>query len=148
MATRTAYGTIRKKGERGSDYGQPRQRLKSRKFEVGDRIRTKDSDMALGTVVRVGTTYLTVDFDGIGISDIHRAEVVHSSSLTRKPRLPNPGNAIKIYGRCLRIEAIKTRKHLYGGKVSTANQKYFHDFTTKNAIIYGLPDGSLLIKAK
>lgn len=60
----------------------------------------------------------------------------------------NPTNGTKIYGRCLRIEAIKTVPHTYGGKPSRAGQKYFHDFTTKNAMIYGLPDGSLLIKAK
>lgn len=60
----------------------------------------------------------------------------------------NPKNAVKIYGRCLRIEAVKAVPHSYGGKASAAGQKYFHDFATKNAMIYGLPDGSLLIKAK
>lgn len=59
-----------------------------------------------------------------------------------------PSKAVKIYGRCLRIEAVKMRSHLYGGKKTAATQKYFHDFTTKNAMIYGLPDGSLLIKAR
>lgn len=60
----------------------------------------------------------------------------------------NPQNAIPIYGRVLRIEAEKTWPHEYGGKKSQAKQKYFHDFSTKNVILYGLPDGSLLIKAK
>jgi hypothetical protein len=60
----------------------------------------------------------------------------------------NPRNAVKIYGRCLRIEAVKMRSHTYGGKKAAATQRYFHDFTAKNAMIYGLPDGSLLIKAK
>lgn len=60
----------------------------------------------------------------------------------------NPAGAVKIYGRCLRIEAIKTVSHSYGGKPTTGGQRYFHDFTTKNAMIYGLPDGSLLIKSK
>ena len=54
---------------------------------------------------------------------------------------------IQIYERYLRIEAVKMRKHSYGGKSTAAGQRYFHDFTTKNARIYGLPDGSLLIKA-
>src|SRR5262245_16246787 len=58
-----------------------------------------------------------------------------------------PKGAVKIYGRCLRIEAVKLRSHLYGGKSTRGDQKYFHDFTTKHAMIYGLPDGSLLIKA-
>lgn len=60
----------------------------------------------------------------------------------------NPSNAIPIYGRVLRIEAEKTWPHEYGGKESSPSQKYFHEFTTKNAMIYGLPDGSLLIKSK
>lgn len=59
----------------------------------------------------------------------------------------SPRGAVKIYGRCLRIEAVKTSAHTYGGETTRAGQKYFHDFTTKNAMIYGLPDGSLLIKA-
>lgn len=59
-----------------------------------------------------------------------------------------PEGATLIYGRCLRIEAVKMVKHNYGGEPVQAGQKYFHDFTSKNAVIYGLPDGSLLIKAK
>jgi len=58
-----------------------------------------------------------------------------------------PRGAVKIYGRCLRIEAVKLRAHTYDGKPTPGGQKYFHDFTTKHAMIYGLPDGSLLIKA-
>lgn|SRR5574342_1434688 len=58
----------------------------------------------------------------------------------------NPG--VPIYGRVIRIEAEKTWPHEYGGQESKATQKYYHDFTSKNAMIYGLPDGSLLIKAK
>jgi len=64
-----------------------------------------------------------------------------------KGRLPNPSGT-KIYGRCLRIEAVKTVAHTYGGKTVKAGQKYFHDFRSKNAMIYGMPDGSLWIKAK
>lgn len=60
----------------------------------------------------------------------------------------NPQGAVKIYGRCLRIEAIKMVSHVYGGKPARAGQKYWHDFTTKNAIIYGMPDGSLRIVSK
>jgi hypothetical protein len=70
--------------------------------------------------------------------------------LSKRPGTLNPPmrGAVKIYGRCLRIEAVKMVSHLYGGKKTPATQKYFHDFTTKNAMIYGLPDGSLLIKAR
>lgn len=77
----------------------------------------------------------------------------HSSRQGRKTYQVSPqGKAnpapVKIYGRCLRIEAIKTVSHTYGGKTTKAGQHYFHDFTDKNAVIYGLPDGSLLIKSK
>ena len=68
--------------------------------------------------------------------------------LKPKPGTKNPGGRVKIYGRCLRIEAIKTVKHTYGGKSTGAGQRYFHDFTTKNAKIYGLPNGDLLISAR
>jgi len=60
----------------------------------------------------------------------------------------NPGKgAVKIYDRAIRIEAAKDRPHTYGGKQTRSGQKYFHDFETK-AEIWGLPDGSLLIKPK
>lgn len=55
---------------------------------------------------------------------------------------------MQIYGRCLRIEAIKTNNHTYGGKATAAGQRYYHDFTTKNAKIYGLPNGDLLISTR
>lgn len=65
-----------------------------------------------------------------------------------KPKTIRSNPGVPIYGRVLRIEAEKTWEHEYGGKDSKPSQKYYHDFTSKNAMIYGLPDGSLLIKAK
>lgn len=76
-----------------------------------------------------------------------RQELRKSAKPAMNRKNPPPG-AIKIYGRCLRIEAMKMENHTYGGKASPRTQKYFHDFRTKNAIIYGLADGSLLIVAK
>lgn len=65
-----------------------------------------------------------------------------------KPKKVRSNPGVPIYGRVIRIEAEKTWPHEYGGQESKATQKYYHDFTSKNAMIYGLPDGSLLIKSK
>jgi len=66
----------------------------------------------------------------------------------KKIRSNQPRSGVKIYGRCLRIEAVKTVNHTYGGKPTGAGQHYFHDFTAKNAKIYGLPNGDLLISTR
>jgi hypothetical protein len=188
-----------RKPERGRDYGQPRQRMRGKQFEAGDRIRFKP-DKSLGTVVRATAYSLTVRFDDGELSHVSPHEVIHSASVkTGFPKNPGQGrgfyflgsatskiaarkiehkhpgsfihekggryyilkpkkirstkissnpSSVPIYGRVLRIEAEKTWSHEYGGKPSKGSQKYFHDFSTKNAVIYGLPDGSLLIKAK
>lgn len=67
-----------------------------------------------------------------------------------KVRKSNPSNATKtkIYGRILRIEAQKTQPHICDAECKRANHCYFHDFTTKNAMIFGMPDGSLRIQTK
>lgn len=89
---------------------------------------------------------LIVKWDDGETSQVTQSAVKAILETPKSHRLPNPG--IKIYGRCLRIEAIKMVEHLYNGHKARATQRYFHDFTSKNAIIYGLPDGSLLIKSR
>lgn len=61
---------------------------------------------------------------------------------TTKPRLRrNPvDRPIEIYGDILAIEAIKGNKSLW------PNEKFRHDFKSGSKI-YGLPDGSILIKS-
>lgn len=122
-------------------------------IQKGDRVYLRSSKEQ-GSIERVDPYryHAVVRWDDGERSQVYQTDI---RKLMAKPkgRLPNVcgkknAGAVKIYGRCLRIEAIKTVKHTYGGKTSTAGQKYFHDFSTQNAIIYGLPDGSLLIKSR
>ena len=145
-AVRTSHGTARAKGERGSDYGKPRQSIRGKRFEIGDRVRFK-SDKSLGTVTRAGAHTLTVRDDNGDSWQVTSADIIHSAAV-KVGRLPNNKKGVPIYGRCLRIEAIKMRPHRYGGKPTAAGQKYYHDFTSKNAKIYGLPNGDLLISTR
>lgn len=65
---------------------------------------------------------------------------------TPRGRKANPG-AVIIYRRVLRVEAQKIGKHRCDGECRRANHCYFHDFSKgANAVAYGLPDGSVLIK--
>lgn len=70
-----------------------------------------------------------------------------SAPVTRMHGRSNPAG-VPIYDQLLRIEAQKNFTHSYGGKKTRAGQKYFHDFSTKNAMIYGLPNGDLLITTR
>lgn len=198
---RQTKGRVNATYERGRDYGLPRQRMTSKQFEPGDRVRFR-ADKSLGTVIRAHDFNVMVRDDNGDTWQVTTADIIHSQTLTRKKnprtgftyhgstgsllqarklskkipgsfihttpegryyilkpkktrnhalgvrsaRNPNMQGAVLIYERCLRIEAVKMRKHQYGGKESPAGQKYFHDFTTKNARIYGLPNGDLLIK--
>lgn len=51
----------------------------------------------------------------------------------------------RIYGKVLRVEAQKTGKHVCDSGCKKAGHRYFHVFKVSPSM-YGLPDGSLLIK--
>ena len=105
------------------------------------KIRKRNRNKAYLRGYRAGFEYIHPEVAGKSVSEDYLVD----------PRMKKPnrtGTGIKIYGRCLRIEAVKMVEHLYNGRKARATQRYFHDFTSKNAIIYGLPDGSLLIKSR
>ena len=81
-----------------------------------------------------------------------RLDVASKSILERNPKnrpsikkLKNP--PVEIYGRLLRLEAQKGPGHVCDAACKNAGHCYFHDFS-KHARVFGLPDGSLLIKDK
>jgi hypothetical protein len=61
-------------------------------------------------------------------------------------RVANPKKLVRIYGRVVRVIAKKTGPHRNcDAECKACNHEYFHDFKP-GAIMYGQPDGSILIK--
>jgi len=58
----------------------------------------------------------------------------------------NPKHVL-IYGQVNRIIATKTQEHICDAECKRHGHRYYHDFSSKPQM-YGLPDGSLLIKSR
>ena len=71
----------------------------------------------------------------------------HRTHLFSFNPMKNPNERVVIYGRVLRIEAQKTQAHRCDEECRDYKHRYFHEFKP-GAVMYGLPDGSILIKAK
>lgn len=67
-------------------------------------------------------------------------KVPRSSRTRHALRKKNPNKMVLIYDHVTRIEATKGTRSLY------PKQKFFHNFKRPYPKMYGLPDGSLLIK--
>lgn len=69
---------------------------------------------------------------------------------TRKTKLKsvksNPGKPVLIYQHVDRIYATKGPGHICDPECAKNGHRYFHDFKTRPKM-YGLPDGSILIKS-
>jgi len=80
---------------------------------------------------------------------IHYAEgQVKAGFADPRPSKRNPGTQkpVLIYGNVQRIYAVKTQDHICDADCKAHGHRYYHDFKSKPKM-YGLPDGSLLIKA-
>jgi hypothetical protein len=81
-----------------------------------------------------------------GEGAFHRTHMFSFNPAMKKHR-KNPSEYVVIYGRVTAIEATKTQKHNCDDECKAYGHRYRHDFKT-GPIMYGLPDGSILIKKR
>lgn len=103
--------------------------------------RCGSTDVVLSTYGKLGDPQSgnTIRCKKCGLSDSKPARN------PKKARRNAPRNGVLIYGNVQRIYATKTQQHLCDDDCKAHGHRYYHDFTSKPKM-YGLPDGSLLIK--
>lgn len=84
-----------------------------------------------------------------GKGSFHRTHMFAFNPRKRNPsrKRKNPIGNVVIYGKVLRIEAQKTQPHKCDDECKKFKHRYYHDFKI-GPVMYGLPDGTLLIKPK
>lgn len=86
---------------------------------------------------------------GSFIREIHGKYYVMKARKTTTRRVSNPAESkklVRIYGRVIRIVAKKTGHHEHcDAECKRCGHEYVHDFKA-GAVMYGQPDGSILIK--
>lgn len=121
--------------------------LRREKFQSGDRVYFRSDRKAHGTIHRVNepSNQYWVKWDDGDYTVVGRNQIRRLLA-GPKGKLPNPGKRVLIYGQVDRIYATKKQDHNCDAECKAHGHRYFHDFKSKPKM-YGLPDGSILIKS-
>lgn len=124
---------------------KPAMNAKMEALQVGDRVYfSSDPEKIQGTVKAVHMSGIKVKWDDGELTVVRRPQI-RKVLATPKGKLPNP-KPVLIYGSVDRIYATKTQEHICDAECKRNGHRYFHNFKT-HPKMYGLPDGSILLKS-